>query len=106
MALLKILEGWLDEATQKQLRTQLEAQTDLRFQEFMSQLCREFDFVPSRQERNKWRDTKIKLEGGAPHVCELAQIQDRPPRKFGWCRTSSGRRYPGALAPTIAQRDP
>ena len=64
MALLKILEGWLDEASQKLLRTQLEMQPDLQFQEFMSQLCREFHFVPTKQDRNKWRETTIELEGG------------------------------------------
>ena len=74
-ALLRILEGWLDEASQKQLQTKLETTPDLPYSDFMVQLCQEFDFVPKRAERNKWRTIKLQREGDTLKFAEWRKFK-------------------------------
>ena len=68
MALLKILEGWLDEATQKQLRTHLEAQPVLRFQEFMSSCAANLILCPVGKSVTSGGTPKSNWRGGASRL--------------------------------------
>ena len=62
--ILGILEGWLDDASRRALRTRLNQNPDLPYATFLQELAREVS-VGSAPQRNKWREVRLKLtEGG------------------------------------------
>ncbi|EPS61993.1 hypothetical protein M569_12800, partial [Genlisea aurea] len=74
-AMLRILEGWLDDASQKILQAKLEMNPEVSYQEFMTQLCTEFDFVRHRGDRNRWRTIKLQWEGENLQVAEWRRFK-------------------------------
>jgi len=64
IAVLHLMEGWLDKGSQILLHTRLSERPDLRYWEFFAELCREFEFDSGRGKRNRWRDVHLKLPRG------------------------------------------
>ena len=63
IAVLHLLEGWLDPGSRFLPRTRLVENPDLRYPEFFAELCREFEFDSGSSKRNKWRETHLTLRG-------------------------------------------
>ncbi len=64
IAVLHLMEGWLDKGSQILLHTRMSEKPDLRYSEFFAELCREFEFDSGRGKRNRWRDVHLKLPRG------------------------------------------
>jgi len=66
IALLRVLEGWLDEATKSSMHNEIKANPALRYSDFFLELCREFQVESNFTKRKKWRDTTLKHKEGQP----------------------------------------
>jgi len=66
IAMLRVLEGWLDKVTKSSMHNKIKENPALRYSDFFLELCREFQVESNVTERNKWRDTTLKHKEGQP----------------------------------------
>ena len=62
--LLLLLEGYLDGASKKMLRSRQKENPDLTYAEFFSWLSREMTPGPVETDKNRWKRTKLQTKGG------------------------------------------